>query len=521
MQLQSKWLNNAEVELRISSAIEAKNDVDLMKSAFIYLLKSATYRDTIVFTTMAKLKYTILVIDDDPSVIQSIVEVLEPLYEKVIPETDLDQAMEDIELMRPDLILLDVFPGSMNSLDYLEKLHERGIKSPVILLTGFADIKIGLRAVRLGADDFVAKPIDAGQLEFAVKRALRNYDMRRQMDVLQERLSEEEGTSEMLGNSDMLKQIKQFADIFAQSDDTTVLILGESGTGKELMARYIHNKSPRAHSPFISVNCGAIPRELAENELFGYERGAFTGATEKLKLGRFEMAHRGTIMLDEIGELSLEMQVKLLRVLQEKRFYRLGGTKEVAVDVRVIAATNRNLEKMIEEGKFREDLYYRLNVGTITVPPLRERKEDILLLATTFLKEFSKKFGKQIDGFTPEAQDILRSYEWKGNIREMRNVIERITLLEQGTMITRESLKFLRPGSTSSQGGSSLASGQHQLIISAQGAPLENVMRDLIQQTLRLAGGNHTQAAKMLGLTRAVLNSRIEQLGINASFADA
>jgi DNA-binding NtrC family response regulator len=462
---------------------------------------------------MIKSKYTVFVIDDDPSVLASIVEVLNPLYEKVTSYTDPMKALEDLDLARPDLILLDVFPGSMNSLDYLEMLHERAFKAPVVLLTGFADVKIALRAVRLGADDFLAKPIDAGQLEFATKRALRNYDMRRQMDLLQERINDEEGTNEMLGNSEIMRQIKQFADIFAQSDDTTILILGESGTGKELMSRYIHSKSPRANGPFVSVNCGAIPRELAENELFGYERGAFTGATEKIKLGRFEMAHRGTILLDEVGELSLEMQVKLLRVLQEKRFYRLGGTKEVAADVRVIAATNRNLEKMIEEGRFREDLYYRLNVGTITVPPLRERKDDIMLLATSFLTEFSKKFGKQITGFTPEAVDTLLSYEWKGNIREMRNIIERVTLLELNNEISRESLKFLRP-SASSQAVSNLALGQHHLTISQQGAPLENVVRDLIAQTLKLSGNDTTQAAKMLGLTRAALSTRIEQLGL-------
>jgi two-component system, NtrC family, response regulator AtoC len=469
---------------------------------------------------MATSKHTVLVIDDDPAVLASISEVLEPLYEKVLCFTDPMKAMEDIELLRPDVILLDVFPGSMNSLDYLEKLHDRGVKVPVVVLTGSGDMRIALRAVRLGADDFVAKPLDAEQLIFACKRAIRNYDLRRQMDLLQERLSEEEGTNEMLGNSDMMFQIKRFADIFAQSDDTTVLILGESGTGKELMSRYIHNKSPRAGGPFVSVNCGAIPRELAENELFGYEKGAFTGATEKVKLGRFEMAHRGTILLDEIGELSLEMQVKMLRVLQEKRFYRLGGAKEVTADVRVIAATNRNLEKMIEEGKFREDLYYRLNVGTITVPPLRERKDDIMMLATAFLQEFSKKFAKQIGGFTAEAEQMLLSYEWRGNIREMRNIIERVTLLELGDMITQDSLKFLRPGgfgSSAAQAASKLASGAHTLLLSASSAPMENVVRDLIEQTLKLASGDQTHAAKMLGITRAVLSNRLEQMGIAAT----
>ncbi len=475
------------------------------------LVHSVLYFSTT--NSMAKLKYTVLIIDDDPSVIAPIEGVLKEHYEQVLSFTDAEKALEEIDILRPDIILLDVFPGAMNSLDVLEMLHDRGLKMPVIVMTGFADVKIALRSVRLGADDFIAKPIDIGQMEFAVKRALKTYDMRRQMDVLQERLQEEENP-DLLGSSGAMKQIKQLADIFAQSDDTTVLILGESGTGKEVMAKYIHSKSPRAHGPFVSVNCGAIPRELAENELFGYERGAFTGATEKVKLGRFEMAHRGTLLLDEVGELSLDMQVKLLRVLQERRFYRLGGTKEVAADVRVIAATNRNLEKMVEEGKFREDLYYRLNVATLTMPPLRERYGDILLLATAFLQEFNKKFGKQITGFSQDAVDVLKSYEWKGNIREMRNVIERVTLLETGTQITRESLKFLRPIGSGVSPAQHLASGQHHLTISPQGAPLENVLRDLLTQTLALAGGNQTQTAKMLGITRANLRTRMEQLAI-------
>lgn len=464
---------------------------------------------------MAKLKYTVLVIDDDPGVLANVSETLQEHYEQIVTFSEPEAAIENIDILRPDVILLDVFPGNSNSLGILESLHDRGMKMPVILMIGFSDIRMAVRGLKLGAEDFLVKPLDTEQIEVAVGRALKNYDLRRQMDILRERLIEEEN-NEILGNSEVMREIKQFADIFAQSDDTTVLILGESGTGKELMAKYIHNKSPRAHGPFISVNCGAIPRELAENELFGYERGAFTGATEKIKPGRFEMAHRGTILLDEVGELSLDMQVKLLRVLQERRFYRLGGAKEVAADVRVIAATNRNLEKMVEEGKFREDLYYRLNVGTILMPPLRERFGDILLLSTAFLREFNKKFGKQIEGFTPEAIEILKTYEWKGNIREMRNIIERVTLLETGTEISRDSLKFLK--TTSGRATSTIStiqnSAKYSLILPKQGVFLEDVVRDLIQQTLELCQGNQVQSAKMLGITRAVLRSRMEQLNI-------
>jgi DNA-binding NtrC family response regulator len=462
---------------------------------------------------MAKQKYTILIVDDDPAV-QAACTALSENYEQVVffSEPDYAKAFANVEKLRPDLVLLDVYLGDKMCFDALDMLHDRGLKIPAIIMTGSSDIRIAVHAIKSGAEDFIVKPLDPIQVESAVQRALRNYDLRRQMDILQERLQEEE-QNELLGNSETMRQVKQFADIFAQTDDTTVLILGESGTGKELMARYIHQRSPRSAGPFVSVNCGAIPRELAENELFGYERGAFTGATEKVKLGRFEMAHRGTILLDEVGELSYEMQIKLLRVLQERSFYRLGGAKEVSVNVRVIAATNRNLEKMVEEGKFREDLFFRLNVGTVMMPPLRERPGDIMLLATAFLNEFNKKFGKRMGGFTTDAIEALESYEWKGNVREMRNAIERITLLESGEMITKDSIRFLRVGMGSQSAGQPLASGHH-LTISKQGASLESVMRDLLEQTLKLAEGNQTQAAKMLGITRAVLKTRMEQSGL-------
>jgi len=463
---------------------------------------------------MAKQKYTILIVDDDPAV-QAACSALSENYEQVVffNEPDYAKAFANVEKLRPDLVLLDVYMGDKMCFDALDMLHDRGLKIPAIIMTGSSDMRIAVHALKSGAEDFIVKPLDPIQVESAVQRALRNYDLRRQMDILQERLQEEE-QNELLGNSETMQHVKQFADIFAQTDDTTVLILGESGTGKELMARYIHQRSPRSAGPFVSVNCGAIPRELAENELFGYERGAFTGATEKVKLGRFEMAHRGTILLDEVGELSYEMQIKLLRVLQERSFYRLGGAKEVSVNVRVIAATNRNLEKMVEEGKFREDLFFRLNVGTVMMPPLRERRGDIMLLATAFLNEFNKKFGKRMGGFTSDAIEALESYEWKGNVREMRNAIERITLLESGEMITKDSIRFLRVGMGSqSATGQPLASG-HTLSISKQGATLEAVMRDLLEQTLKLAEGNQTQAAKMLGITRAVLKTRMEQSGL-------
>jgi DNA-binding NtrC family response regulator len=465
---------------------------------------------------MALQKYSIVVIEDDPLVNSTVKGILALKYETVNSYIDPIEGLEELDTTQPDLILLDIFLGHLNGLEILQQLREKGFTMPVIMMTAFSDIKLAVRAMKLGAEDFIVKPLDLEQLEVAVERALQNYDLRRKVHLLEERLKTEQ-PAEILGTSDGIRRALQMAQIVARAEDTTSLILGESGTGKELIARYIHQQSIRAKNPFITINCGAIPRELAENELFGYERGAFTGATEKVKPGRFEQANRGTIMLDEVGELSLEMQVKLLRVLQERSFYRLGGTKEVSVDVRVIAATNRDLEKLVEEGKFREDLYYRLNVATIELPPLRERREDILTLATAFVNEFNKKFGRSISGFAPEAADLLKNYSWKGNIRELRNVIERVVLLETAELITKDSLSFLRPAPMSVQGSNKtveLQQGQHILHIYKDGVTMNNVVKDLIVQTLKITGGNQIKAAKVLGVSRAKLRYRIEQLGI-------
>ncbi len=469
---------------------------------------------------MGKQNYTIVVIEDDPLVNRTVEGILADKYNRVITYTDPQRALDELHILSPDLILLDIFLGHFNGLDILEMLRKQGYTMPVIMMTAFSDIKMAVRAMKLGAEDFIVKPLDLEQLEVSVERTLQNYDLRRQVDILSEQLKQEQ-PSEILGNSEGMQKALELAKIVAAVPDTTVLIGGESGTGKELLGRFIHMNSPRAKGPFVTINCGAIPRELAENELFGYERGAFTGATEKIKPGKFEQAHHGTILFDEIAELSLDLQVKLLRVLQEKSFYRLGGTKEITVDVRVIASTNRDLEKLVEEEKFREDLYYRLNVARIHLPPLRERGNDIVLLATAFVKEFNKKFAKNVSGFTAEAVELMKSYPWKGNVRELRNCIERVMLLETGDIITKESLSFLRASMTPVIGTAKqpveIKDGQHYLQISKTGVPMANVIKDLIIQTLKITNGNQIKAAKLLGISRAKLRYRIEQLGINIS----
>jgi two-component system, NtrC family, response regulator AtoC len=466
------------------------------------------------------LNYTLVVIEDDPLVNSTVKDILSAKYTRVVSYLDARQAQNELHIISPDLILLDIFLGHENGLEILEQLRKQGYNMPVIMMTAFSDIKMAVRAMRLGAEDFIVKPLDLEQLEVAVERALNNYDLRRQVDLLSEQLKQEH-PNEILGNSEGIRRALEIGKIAAPAD-TTVLILGESGTGKELLARYIHDNSNRARGPFVSINCGAIPRELAENELFGYERGAFTGATEKIKQGKFEQAHRGTILLDEIAELSVELQVKLLRVLQEKKFYRLGGAKEISVDVRLVASTNKDLEKLVEEGKFREDLFYRLNVARVFLPPLRERGSDVLHLASAFIKEFNKKFGKNVTGFTPEAAEILQRYQWKGNIREMRNIIERIVLLDTKDVIDNESLSFLKITTSTQAVGTDrtpleLKEGQHYLAIAKNGVSMGSVLKDLIVQTLKITNGNQIKAAKLLGISRAKLRYRIEQLGINIS----
>lgn len=465
-----------------------------------------------------KNNYSIVVIEDDPLINQTVKGILDLKYDRVETFTNANEGLDKLHLINPDLMLLDIFLGHHNGLEILEQIRKEGWNMPVIIMTAFSDIKMAVRAMKLGAEDFIVKPLDLEQLEISVERALNNSTIRRQVEIANEKLRVEQ-PNEIIGESEGMKRALNIAHIVAGADDTTVLITGESGTGKELMAHFIHNHSPRSKGPFITINCGAIPKELAENELFGHEKGAFTGATEKIKRGRFEQAQHGTIMLDEIAELSLELQVKLLRVLQERKFYRLGGEKEVAIDVRVIAATNKDLRKLVDEGLFREDLYYRLDVANIMLPPLRERGNDILTLTAAFINEFNIKFGRNIKDFDAEAREILLQHNWKGNIRELRNVVERVVLLhERGDTITKQELSFLKT-STSVQvkGGATsfeIPNGGHFLQISPNGAKMDEVVKDLIIQTLKITGGNQVQATKLLKTTRARLRYKIEQYGI-------
>ena len=464
----------------------------------------------------------IVVIEDDPLVNETIKTILNGKYENVIAFSDAGEAVDKLHTINPDLILLDIFLGYHNGIEILEQLNKEGWKKPVIIMTAFSDVKLAVKAMKLGAKDFIVKPLDIEQLELAVATELKNAENETFVEIMKETNSFPIiQSSNIIGASDGMQKAMRMAKILANADDTTVLITGESGTGKELMAQYIHNNSKRKKSPFIAINCGSIPKDLAENELFGHERGAFTGATSEKegKKGKFEQAQHGTILLDEIGELSMELQVKLLRVLQERKFYRLGGSKEVAIDVRVIAATNKNLETEIDNGTFREDLYWRLNVANIVLPPLRERGEDIVTLASTFLVEFSKKFGCGIKGFSSNAIDVLLNHNWKGNIRELRNIIERVVLLHEGSdVINKEELNFIKSTTQVQVDGKAtnieIQDRGHFLQISRNGTRMEDVVKDLIVQTLKLTKGNQVAATKLLDTTRARLRYKMEQYGI-------
>jgi DNA-binding NtrC family response regulator len=458
-----------------------------------------------------------VLIEEDKIHCKKIIDLLSEKSYKIIVFNDAEDALNELHTISPDLILLDLFVGHTNGLYVLQQLRMQGFIMPVVMLTPSSDIKMAVRTMKSGAEDFIVKPIDNEQLEVTILRALKNFELSRRVQLLSEQLKIEQ-PSEIIGKSVRMLNALAMAKTFSASSDTTVLLLGESGTGKELMARYIHENSPRAAHPFVTINCGAIPRDIAENELFGYEKGAFTGATEKVKQGKFELAHRGTILLDEIAELSTELQVKLLRVLQEKRYYRLGGAKEISVDVRIIASTNKNLEELTSKNQFREDLFYRLNVARIELPPLRDRGEDILILATEFITEFNKSTGKNIKGFDSEASSLLMNYGWKGNIRELRNVIERVVLLETNETISKKSLAFLSQSFfniVEKKDIINIPEGKHYLKISDTGATAADVNKDLISQTMKITGGDKTKAAKMLGLSESKIDFTLEQYGLD------
>ncbi len=443
---------------------------------------------------------TILVVDDDASNLASLVKIFERLSLRVLPATSGRQALELLRGTPVEVVLTDLMMPEMSGVDLLKNVKTLTPDAEVILMTAYGTIERAVEAMREGAYDFVTKPFRRAQIERVVTRVLEKQALLAENRQLRAQLADARGSRPaggIVGNAPALRRVLEVARQAAPSS-ATVLLMGESGTGKEMFARVIHDLSPRAGGPFVAVNCGALPESIIEAELFGAEKGAYTGATATRE-GRFERAHKGTLFLDEVGELSPRVQVKLLRALQSGELERVGGTHTVRVDCRVIAATNQDLKQMVRDGDFREDLFYRLNVIPITLPPLRARREDVPLLADHFLRHYAEKNGKRIEGFSERALARMVDYSWPGNVRELENTIERAVVLTQGTLLDEIDL----PESLVAEARDA------QEITIALGTPLEEIERRVIRETLRLTHGDKRRAAQLLGIATRTIYRKV------------
>ena len=402
-----------------------------------------------------------------------------------------------------DLVVTDLKLPGMNGLEFLQAVKRQNAALPVVVMTAFGTVETAVEAMKGGASDYVLKPFSLSEMRMVIRKELDVRDLREENRSLREALGKRYVHPNVVARSPKMQEVLATVDRVAPTN-STVLLGGESGVGKDLIARAIHEKSRRASGPFIKINSTAIPENLLESELFGYEKGAFTGATAS-KPGKFEMADKGTLFLDEIGDVPPAIQVKLLRVLQEREFERLGGTRTVKVDARLIAATNRDLREALEQGTFREDLYYRLNVVPIDIAPLRQRKEDIPDLVNLFISRFAGDSGKPVKSITPEAMQILVNYHWPGNVRELQNIIERACALAKGSVLEAPDIHLdLRPAKAANGVGGFLP----------EGMTLEHWEDEMIQEALRRADGNKSQAARLLGLSRNALRYRLSKIGI-------
>ena len=442
---------------------------------------------------------TVLVADDEIGVRESVGRALQREGFRVVPAEDGQAALDALRRGGVDLLVADLRMPGLGGLELLRAAKLLAPEVEVIVLSGHGTVEEAVEAMKEGAYDFLTKPFGRAQLVRAIRQALEHRALVLENRNLQRRLDELVGAGEIISESPAIRQVLALVKQVAPSS-ATVLIQGESGTGKELVARALHEGSPRRGRPFIRVNCAALPETLLESELFGYERGAFTGAGAR-KEGRFELADGGTLLLDEVGDLSAATQAKLLRVLQEGEFERLGGTKTVKVDVRIVAATNQDLTLLVKERRFREDLYYRLNVITIDIPPLRERAEDIPLLAQHFLRVHAAKNHREIHGFTEAALARLRAYPWPGNVRELEHAVERAVILARGSLID---LADLPPAV-------SQAESMSRVVHIPIGMPLDEVEQRLIEETLRLAKGNKELAAKLLGIASRTIYRKLKE----------
>jgi len=457
---------------------------------------------------MAKRK--VLVVDDDPGVRESLRMVLKEHYEPQLTSSG-EEALAAFVELQPDVVLLDVLMPGLDGLEVLERLKSGDPGTPVIMLTATKTVKTAVTAMKLGAFDYVTKPFDVEELLLIIERATRDAAREAELESLRWEVGRRYNPSNIIGNNVRMQQIFRTIGIVAPLK-TTVLITGESGTGKELIAKAIHYQSPRAERPLVTLNCAAIPENLLESELFGHERGSFTDAIAR-KLGQFELADQGSIFLDEIGEMAPSLQAKLLRVIEQGELMRVGGKQAIHIDVRIIAATNRDLEKAMRDGSFRPDLFYRLNVVSMHLPPLRERPEDLPLLIKHFVTAKSQQIGIPEKRISPEAVDAMLRYSWPGNVREIENVIERILVLSDHDPIDADDLpEQVRLGRVESSSIQQQVLRQQKTLTDA----VDEFEREIIQAALQHVDFNQTRAADLLGTTRRILKYRMDKLGIAA-----
>ena len=450
---------------------------------------------------------SILVVDDEVGARESLRMVLKTDYEVSLAK-DAEEAFQKIAKQSPDVILLDIILPDMDGLKVLEKVKQKDPGAIVIMITATKTVKTAVEAMKLGAYDYITKPFDVDELRLIVNRAISTQALQNEVDYLREEIEKNYGFGNIIGESrlmhDIFGVVKQIAD-----SKTTVLIMGESGTGKELVSRAIHYNSNRKDHPFVTINSAAIPDTLIESELFGYEKGAFTNALEK-KLGRFEIAQRGTLFLDEIGELSLATQAKILRFLEEKEFTRVGGSKTIKVDVRLITATNKDLPQLVKKNAFREDLYYRINVVPIIIPPLRDRKEDIPILAEHFRKKFNIENNKKVEGVSEQAIEMMMNYEWPGNVRELENLMERVIALTPNRIIQANELPISIVNVSKINGlKDSILDGKVTLLRAE-----EEFEKEIILDALNKTNNVQSHAADLLGISRRILKYKMDKLGI-------
>jgi DNA-binding NtrC family response regulator len=444
----------------------------------------------------------VLIVEDEPATRAGLTELVRTWGFVAEAAANGEEALKLVTSFRPAIVVTDMVMPRMNGLELLKALKDDQEQLTVIMLTAQGSVETAVEALKHGAEDYLTKPVDPQKLRVLLQRVAQLNAKKRENEALRRQLRESGSFGRIVGNSSKMRQIYQ---VIEQAAPTTasVLIIGESGTGKELVAQTIHQLSPRVAAPYVAINCAAIPETLLESEIFGHERGAFTGAIDR-RAGCFELADRGSLFLDEIAEMMPATQVKLLRVLQERRFRRLGGRVEQEVDVRVLAATNQNPIEAIRDGKLRDDLYYRLNVFTIELPPLRDRKDDLALIVQAFLDEFNQRDRRHVKAVTPEAMRMLELYDWPGNVRELRNVMERATILARGDFIEPQHLpRFGAPARpVESSSGVTISPGM----------TVDEAERKLIVATLEAAGNNKTRAAEMLGISLKTLHNKLNRM---------